>query len=93
MRSGTQLGRVCVAAGVPVFSPHDLRHRRISLLVRSRVDPVSVSRRVGHARASMSLDVYGHVLIDDGELDYAELLDPARTVLSSVLSWAEKKAV
>lgn len=50
----TQLGRVCVAAGVPVFSPHDLRHRRISLLLRGGVDPVSVSRHVGHARASMS---------------------------------------
>lgn len=69
----TQLGRVCVAAGVPAFSPHDLRHRRISLLLRGGVDPVTVSRHVGHARASMSLDVYGHVLIEDGELDYAAL--------------------
>jgi integrase len=69
----TQLGRVCIAAGVPVFSPHDLRHRRISLLLRGGVDPVTVSRHVGHARASMSLDVYGHVLVEDGELDYALL--------------------
>jgi hypothetical protein len=34
---------------------------------------VTVSRHVGHARASMSLDVYGHVLVEDGELDYAAL--------------------
>ena len=69
----TAIGRACVAAGVPAFSPHDLRHRRISLLLREE-DPVTVSRLVGHARASMSLDVYGHVLVDETELDYAELL-------------------
>lgn len=80
----TQLGRVCVAAGVPTFSPHDLRHRRISLLLRAGVDPVTVSRHVGHARASMSLDVYGHVLVDDQELDHADLLGHDRGVLPPV---------
>jgi len=34
---------------------------------------VTVSRHVGHAKASMSLDVYGHVLVEDAELDYAAL--------------------
>jgi integrase len=52
------ISRACTAAGIPSFSPHDLRHRRISLLLREE-DPVTVSRLVGHARASMSLDVYG----------------------------------
>lgn len=33
-RLRTAIGRACKAAGVPVFSPHDLRHRRISLLHR-----------------------------------------------------------
>jgi integrase len=33
-RLGTAIGRACQAAGVPVFSPHDLRHRRIGLLHR-----------------------------------------------------------
>jgi len=45
-----------------------------------------VARLVGHAKASMSLDVYGHVLPDETELDYAELVGDARTVLSPVLS-------
>jgi integrase len=52
---------------------HSLRHRRISLLV-CKEDPVVVARLVGRARASMSLDVYGHVLADERELDYAGLL-------------------
>jgi integrase len=30
----TAIARACRACGVPVFSPHDLRHRRISLLHR-----------------------------------------------------------
>jgi integrase len=31
-RFRTALTRACTAAGVPTFSPHDLRHRRVSLL-------------------------------------------------------------
>src|SRR5262249_12441884 len=31
-RFRTALARACTAAGVPAFSPHDLRHRRVSLL-------------------------------------------------------------
>lgn len=80
-RFRTAIGRACTAAAVPAFSPHDLRHRRISLLLREE-DPVTVARLVGHARASMSLDVYGHVLVDEAELDYAELLvEPQRASL------------
>lgn len=72
-RFRTAIGRACTAAGIPAFSPHDLRHRRISLLLREE-DPVTVSRLVGHARASMSLDVYGHVLLDEAEIDYEGVL-------------------
>lgn len=79
----THIARCCTAAGVPAFSPHDLRHRRISLLLRAE-DPLTVSRLVGHARASMSLDVYGHVLPDETELNYVNLLGRARTVPSPV---------
>jgi hypothetical protein len=31
-RFRTSIARACTAGGVPVFSPHDLRHRRISLM-------------------------------------------------------------
>jgi integrase len=31
-RFRTAIARACRAAGVPSFSPHDLRHRRVSLL-------------------------------------------------------------
>ncbi len=35
---------------------------------------MTVSRLVGHARASMSLDLYGHVLLDEAEINYEEVL-------------------
>jgi site-specific recombinase XerD len=46
--------------GLPALSPHDLRHSFASHLIRSGADVYSVSRQLGHARASTTLDVYAH---------------------------------
>lgn len=54
--------RACRAAGVPVYSPHDLRHRRITLWHHSGMPTKEIQGRVGHSRASMTLDVYAHVM-------------------------------
>lgn len=54
--------RACRLAGVPVYSPHDLRHRRLSLWHNQGVPVKELSRRAGHSRASMTLDVYSHVM-------------------------------
>jgi integrase len=43
-RFRTALTRACTATGVPHFSPHDCRHRRISLLHLSGV-PLGANRR------------------------------------------------
>lgn len=59
--------RVSVSAGISLYSPHDLRHRYISLLVRRGVDPAAVSALAGHTRKSLTLDVYTHVLLDEEE--------------------------
>jgi integrase len=48
-RLRTALTRACTAAGVPAFSPHDLRHRRVSLLHLGR-RPLGQDRRAGRAR-------------------------------------------
>jgi len=58
------LAKACLDAGVAAHHPHDLRHRRISLWLRLGIDPVQVSRWAGHSRTSMSLDTYGHVVLD-----------------------------
>ena len=56
------VARACLAAGVPHFHPHDLRHRKISLWHQQGVPVKQLSERVGHARASMTLDTYSHVM-------------------------------
>ncbi len=59
------LARACKVAGVPHYSPHDLRHRYISLLVMAGTPLPLVREVVGHSRASVTLDVYSHVLLDE----------------------------
>jgi integrase len=46
--------------GQPKLTLHDLRHTFGSHLVRQGADVVTVSRQMGHARPSISLDVYSH---------------------------------
>jgi integrase len=56
------IARACTAAGIPHYHPHDLRHRRLSLWHGQGVPAKELAERAGHARASMSLDVYSHVM-------------------------------
>jgi len=46
--------------GLPKLSFHDLRHTYGSHLVRQGLDVVRISRQLGHARPSITLDVYSH---------------------------------
>ena len=68
------IGRACVANGIPRFSPHDLRHRRISLLHRQGKSWADIARFVGQRKLSVTADTYTHVLLDDRELDYGVLV-------------------
>ena len=47
-------------AGKPRLTFHDLRHTFGSHLALSGIDPVAVQRQMGHARASITMDVYVH---------------------------------
>ena len=66
--------RACTAAGIPAFSPHDLRHRRISLLHLGGVPWARIGEAVGQRNLAVTANTYSHVLIDEAELDYPELL-------------------
>ena len=68
------MSRACVVAGTGSFSPHDLRHRWISLRVGKGVPITTITAQTGHARKSVTLDVYAHVLIDPAEINEAEVL-------------------
>ncbi len=44
---------------------HELRHSHASFLIDAGIDPVRVSRRLGHARTSITLDRYSHLIDRD----------------------------
>lgn len=73
-RLRTAIARACRAAGIPEFSPHDLRHRRISLLHHQGRSWAEIGRFVGQRKLSLTADVYTHVLSDGREVDYAGLV-------------------
>jgi integrase len=73
-RLRTAIGRACVAAGVPVFSPHDLRHRRISLMHLAGAPWARIGEQVGQRDLAVTANTYTHVLADETELDYRSLL-------------------
>lgn len=73
-RFRTTLTRACTAAGIPTFSPHDLRHRRISLLHLAGVPWARIGEHVGQRDLAVTANTYSHVLADEAELDYAGLL-------------------
>jgi integrase len=59
--------RGCKAAGVPRFTPHDLRPRRVSLLHRQGRTWAEIGRLVGQKKLSVTADTYTHVLSDERE--------------------------
>ena len=64
----------CKAAGVPLWSPHDVRHRRISL-EQLRGEPwARIGEQVGQRNLSVTANTYTHVLSGETELDYEEVL-------------------
>jgi integrase len=75
----TSIAKACRAAGVPLWSPHDLRHRRISLLHRQGRTWAEIGALVGQRSLKVTSDTYTHVLIDGRELDYAALLAGAHS--------------
>jgi integrase len=68
--------RVVAGRQLPRVSFHALRHTHTSTLIAAGVDILTISRRLGHGRASVTLDVYGH-LVKRNENDVMAALDAA----------------
>ncbi len=47
---------------LPHLNPHAFRHTMVSLLYFSGMDPVTISKRVGHSQVSTTSDVYAHIM-------------------------------
>jgi integrase len=64
-----------------VFSPHGLRHRRISLLHHQGVSWAEIGARVGQRNLSTTADTYTHAILTGyREIDRRELLKRVQTV-------------
>ncbi len=69
----TWLNRFAKRHGLHHINPHKFRHTMASMLIYQRVDPVSVSKRLGHAQVSTTTDIYAHV-IAEADRQNADLL-------------------
>ena len=47
---------------MPRVKLHSLRHTHASMLITGGVDVLTVSRRLGHASPTITLNVYGHLI-------------------------------
>ena len=54
--------KVLQRAGLEDLRFHDLRHTAVSIMLNAGVPVIVVSRRVGHANASITLNTYGHLM-------------------------------
>jgi len=64
--------------GLPELRFHDLRHTAASLMLNHGVPAIVVSKRLGHAKVSITLDIYGH-LMPEMQNEAAEMIDDILT--------------
>lgn len=50
------------ASGLPKIRFHDLRHTAASLMLNHGIPVLIVSKRLGHSKPSITIDVYGHLI-------------------------------
>ena len=70
----------CQRAGMPRVSPHQLRHAACARWLRAGVPLLLVSKALGHARPSTTLDHYASLISQD--LEQGLSLDPLEAALS-----------
>jgi integrase len=66
--------RTLDAAGLPRIRFHDLRHTAASLMLNHGVAVIVVSKILGHAKPSTTMDIYGH-LIHEMQEEAAQVMD------------------
>nr|WP_281170193.1 site-specific integrase [Glaciibacter superstes] len=65
IRANSWLNRALGSAGLPPMTIHDLRHTTASLAISAGVIVKSVQKMLGHASATMTLDIYANLFDDD----------------------------
>jgi len=57
-----QFQRLSAAAGNPIIRIHDMRHTAATIMLHNGIPLIQVSTILGHAKPSITLDLYGHYL-------------------------------
>ena len=73
--------RLLKKAGLPNIRFHDLRHTAATLMLLNGIPLIVVSRRLGHSKPSVTLDIYGHYLPGMQE-EAANLMDELVTPIA-----------
>ena len=80
--------RAVRATGFDGLTPHALRHTAASLAVAVGANVKVVQTMLGHRSATMTLELYGHMLAD--QLDQiADAMDAARTTFKIMRTFAD----
>lgn len=58
---------------LPHINPHAFRHSQASVLYSEGVDPVTISKRLGHSKVSTTTDIYSHIMKKADEVAAAKL--------------------
>jgi integrase len=82
----TSIAKACRALAIPFFSPHDLRHRRISLLHLSGEPGARIGEFVGQRNLKTTAETYTHVMLDEGSRSSGTSTGLARGSASAVTS-------
>lgn len=61
-RLSREFARIVKGAGLPPATLHSLRHCQASLMLADGASIKTISERLGHSKASLTLDVYSHLL-------------------------------
>jgi integrase len=84
--------RTLQAAGIPRIRFHDLRHTAASLMLNHGVPVIVVSKILGHAKPSTTMDIYGH-LIHEMQEEAARVMDELVTPIRLEISAAVENAI
>jgi integrase len=68
--------RTAITLGLGEVGLHSLRHAHASALIAAGVDPLTISRRLGHGTPAFTLATYGH-LFANTDAAAARVLDAA----------------
>jgi integrase len=86
--------RIVNRASLPPTRLHDLRHTHASLLIKHGMPLKVVSERLGHAKASFTMDTYQHItpgMQADAARTYERIMAPARAKQEAPISTGRRR--